>query len=205
MLLNTGPEVVQSRHGLLSTLAFQLGPSAPPCYALEGSIAIAGQGISWLRDRMGFIASAGTRLRRGLRHLALLLLPLLPLLLLCLAAGESLCTLQPPCTAATRCGAAPAHIPSAYLSAHALTACVTACVATADSEAVAGSVPDTGGVYFVPAFGGLLAPWWQDDARGVIVGLTQYSTKVYCCRRRRRRRHSQPGIPASVPSPPAHA
>lgn len=49
---------------------------------------------------------------------------------------------------------------------------------TAESEAVAGSVPDSGGVYFVPAFGGLLAPWWQDDARGVIVGLTQYSTKV---------------------------
>lgn len=39
-------------------------------------------------------------------------------------------------------------------------------------------MPDTGGVYFVPAFGGLLAPWWQDDARGVVVGLTQYSTKV---------------------------
>ena len=51
-------------------------------------------------------------------------------------------------------------------------------------------MPDNGGVYFVPAFGGLLAPWWQDDARGVIVGLTQYSTKVLpqllqllnCCR-----------------------
>ena len=59
MLLNTGPELVQSSHGLLSTLAFQLGPGAPPNYALEGSIAIAGQGISWLRDRMGFIESAG--------------------------------------------------------------------------------------------------------------------------------------------------
>lgn len=56
--------------------------------------------------------------------------------------------------------------------------------AAAESEEVAGSVPDSGGVYFVPAFGGLLAPWWQDDARGVIVGLTQYSTKVRalpCC------------------------
>lgn len=48
----------------------------------------------------------------------------------------------------------------------------------AESEAVAGSVPDTAGVYFVPAFGGLLAPWWRDDARGVILGLTQYTTKV---------------------------
>ncbi|KAL4431102.1 hypothetical protein ABPG75_006358 [Micractinium tetrahymenae] len=110
MLLNTGQELVQSSHGLLSTLAFQLGAAAAPHYALEGSIAIAGQGISWLRDRMGFIASA------------------------------------------------------------------------ADSEEVAGSVPDSGGVYFVPAFGGLLAPWWQDDARGVIVGLTQYSTKAHIVR-----------------------
>lgn len=108
MLLNTGSELVQSSHGLLSTLAFQLGADAAPSYALEGSIAIAGQGISWLRDRMGFIADA------------------------------------------------------------------------ADSEAVASSVQDSGGVYLVPAFGGLLAPWWQDDARGVIVGLTQYSTKVRC-------------------------
>ncbi|KAI3433434.1 hypothetical protein D9Q98_003249 [Chlorella vulgaris] len=110
MLLNTGSELVQSSHGLLSTLAFQLGADAAPSYALEGSIAIAGQGISWLRDRMGFIADA------------------------------------------------------------------------ADSEAVASSVQDSGGVYLVPAFGGLLAPWWQDDARGVIVGLTQYSTKAHIVR-----------------------
>ncbi len=60
MLLNTGQEVVQSSHGLLATLAFKLGAEAAPCYALEGSVAIAGQGISWLRDRMGFIESAGT-------------------------------------------------------------------------------------------------------------------------------------------------
>lgn len=59
MLLNTGHELVQSSHGLLSTVAFQLGAGAAPHYALEGSIAIAGQGISWLRDRMGFIGSAG--------------------------------------------------------------------------------------------------------------------------------------------------
>ena len=106
MLLNTGAEAVPSTHGLLTTVGYRLGADAPPCYALEGSVAIAGQGISWLRDRMGFISSA------------------------------------------------------------------------ADSEAVAGTVPDTGGVYFVPAFGGLLAPWWRDDARGVIVGLTQYTSKV---------------------------
>lgn len=39
-------------------------------------------------------------------------------------------------------------------------------------------MPDSGGVYFVPAFGGLLAPWWQDDARGAILGLTGYTTRV---------------------------
>lgn len=49
---------------------------------------------------------------------------------------------------------------------------------TAESEEIAGSVPDSGGVYFVPAFGGLLAPWWQDDARGAILGLTGYTTRV---------------------------
>lgn len=59
MLLNTGQELVQSSHGLLSTLAFQLGADAAPHYALEGSIAIAGQGVSWLRDAVGFIGSAG--------------------------------------------------------------------------------------------------------------------------------------------------
>ncbi|PSC73566.1 Glycerol kinase [Micractinium conductrix] len=110
MLLNTGQELVQSSHGLLSTLAFQLGADAAPHYALEGSIAIAGQGVSWLRDAVGFIGSA------------------------------------------------------------------------AESETVAASVPDTGGVYFVPAFGGLLAPWWQSDARGVIAGLTQYTTKAHIVR-----------------------
>ena len=72
-----------------------------------GSIAIAGQGVSWLRDAMGFLSSA------------------------------------------------------------------------AESEEVAGSVADTAGVYFVPAFGGVLAPGWRNDARGVILGLTQYTTKVH--------------------------
>lgn len=110
MLLNTGAQAVPSTHGLLTTVGYRLGADAPPCYALEGSVAIAGQGISWLRDRMGFISSA------------------------------------------------------------------------ADSEAVASTVPNTGGVYFVPAFGGLLAPWWRDDARGVIVGLTQYTSKAHIVR-----------------------
>lgn len=110
LLLNTGTTPVHSTHGLLTTMAFKLGPTAPACYALEGSIAIAGQGISWLRDAMGFIQNP------------------------------------------------------------------------ADTEDIAGSVDDTAGVYFVPAFGGLLAPWWRDDARGVILGLTQFTTKAHVVR-----------------------
>lgn len=85
MLLNTGPSIIQSTHGLLTTLAFRLGPSRAPQYALEGSVAVAGLGVSWLRDNLGLIDSPQ------------------------------------------------------------------------ESEALAGSVPDTGGVYFVPAFSGKAA------------------------------------------------
>ncbi|KAL4529027.1 hypothetical protein Ndes2437A_g03549 [Nannochloris sp. 'desiccata'] len=86
------------------------GPDAAPCYALEGSIAIAGQGITWLRDSLGLIDDA------------------------------------------------------------------------AESEALANSVPNCGGVFFVPAFGGLLAPWWEPDARGIILGLTQRTQKAHIVR-----------------------
>lgn len=110
MLLNTGTAPVPSSHGLLTTVAYKLGPQAPAYYALEGSIAIAGQGISWLRDALGCIDSA------------------------------------------------------------------------AESEGLAASVPDTGGVFFVPAFGGLLAPYWAPDARGVILGLTQHTTRAHIVR-----------------------
>ena len=110
MLLNTGEELVPSQHGLLTTVAYRLGPEARPCYALEGSIAIAGQGISWLRDSLGMIESA------------------------------------------------------------------------AQSEEVAGGVPNSGGVYLVPAFSGLLAPWWEPDARGAVLGLTQSTTRAHIVR-----------------------
>ena len=93
VLLNTGSARVHSSHGLVSTVAFQLGQSADLQFALEGSIAIAGAGVSWLRDNLGIISSA------------------------------------------------------------------------AEVESLASSVPDTAGVTFVPAFGGLLAPYWRDDAR----------------------------------------
>ena len=111
MLLNTGPgRPVPSAHGLLTTVGFQLGPEAAPHYALEGSVAVAGRGVSWLKDNLGLIACAD------------------------------------------------------------------------ESEALASSVPDTGGVYFVPAFSGLLAPRWDDTARGALLGLTGHTTRAHVVR-----------------------
>ncbi len=108
LLVNTGAEPVASRE-LLTTVAYRLG-DGPPAYALEGSIAVAGAGVRWLRDQLGFIASAD------------------------------------------------------------------------EVEALAASVPDTGDVYVVPAFSGLFAPRWREDARGAIVGLTAYTTKAHIAR-----------------------
>jgi glycerol kinase len=109
MLLNTGAEIVQSRNGLLTTLAYKLG-DAPAAYALEGSIAIAGALIQWLRDNLGLITSS------------------------------------------------------------------------AEVEALARMVEDNGGVYIVPAFSGLFAPYWRADARGAIVGLTRYVNRSHLAR-----------------------
>ncbi|MCX7790400.1 MAG: glycerol kinase GlpK [Chloroflexaceae bacterium] len=109
LLLNTGTTPVASRHGLLTTVGYQLG-DAPAVYALEGSIAITGALVQWLRDNLGLITSA------------------------------------------------------------------------AEVEALAGLVEDTGGIYFVPAFSGLFAPYWRSDARGVIVGLTRYVNKSHLAR-----------------------
>ena len=101
MLLNTGTELVRSKAGLLSTVCYQFGDDRP-VYALEGSIAVTGSAVQWLRDQLGIISGA------------------------------------------------------------------------AESESLARQVTDNGGVYFVPAFSGLFAPYWRDDARGAIVGLTRY-------------------------------
>jgi glycerol kinase len=108
-LLNTGEEIVRSRHGLLTTVCYQF-EGKPAVYALEGSVAVTGSAVQWLRDQLGLIASA------------------------------------------------------------------------AEIENLAGSVPDNGGVYFVPAFSGLFAPYWRSDARGVIVGLTRAVTKAHLAR-----------------------
>ncbi len=104
MLLNTGTKPVQSKSGLLTTLAYKFG-DAPANYALEGSIAITGALVQWLRDNLGMISTS------------------------------------------------------------------------AEVEELAKSVEDNGGIYFVPAFSGLFAPYWRSDARGVIVGLTRYINK----------------------------
>ncbi|KAI4387075.1 hypothetical protein MLD38_004935 [Melastoma candidum] len=110
ILLNTGEEAVKSEHGLLSTLAFKLGPNAPTNYALEGSIAIAGAAVQWLRDSLGIIKTAS------------------------------------------------------------------------EIEGLASQVESTGGVYFVPAFNGLFAPWWRDDARGVCIGMTRFTNRAHIAR-----------------------
>ncbi|CAA7406943.1 unnamed protein product [Spirodela intermedia] len=110
ILLNTGDEVVRSSHGLLSTVAYKLGPAAPTNYALEGSIAIAGAAVQWLRDGLGLIRTA------------------------------------------------------------------------AEIEGLAAEVENSGGVYFVPAFNGLFAPWWREDARGVCIGITRYTNRGHIAR-----------------------
>jgi len=108
-LLNTGTEIVRSKNGLLTTVCYKFGDK-PAMYALEGSVAVTGSAIQWLRDQLGIINHA------------------------------------------------------------------------AETEALASSVTDTAGIYFVPAFSGLFAPYWRSDARGVIVGLTRAATKAHLAR-----------------------
>ena len=109
LLLNTGTTPVLSANGLLTTVCFALKDEAP-VYALEGSIAVTGSAVQWLRDQLGIISGA------------------------------------------------------------------------AQSESLARQVEDNGGVYFVPAFSGLFAPYWRSDARGAIVGLTRATTNAHIAR-----------------------
>ena len=109
LLMNTGTAVVHSRYGLLTTVAFRLG-AQPARYALEGSVAIAGALVQWVRDNFGLIAKSP------------------------------------------------------------------------EIEALAQTVEDNGGVYFVPAFSGLYAPYWKHEARGVIAGLTRYTNRGHLAR-----------------------
>jgi glycerol kinase len=109
MLLNTGTELVPSHSGLLTTVAYKLGDQ-PAVYALEGSIAVTGALVQWLRDNLGIIRTS------------------------------------------------------------------------ADVELLAATVSDNGGIYFVPAFSGLFAPYWKSDARGVLVGMTRYTNRGHIAR-----------------------
>jgi glycerol kinase len=109
LLMNTGKRPVTSKAGLITTIACRFGDE-PATYALEGSIAITGALVQWLRDQLGLIAQAS------------------------------------------------------------------------EVDTLAASVPDTGGVYIVPAFSGLYAPYWREDARGLICGLTRFANRAHLCR-----------------------
>lgn len=109
LLMNTGPRKVDSQSGLLTTVGYKFGYH-PACYALEGSVAITGALVQWVRDNLGLIAKSS------------------------------------------------------------------------DIEALARTVADNGDVYFVPAFSGLYAPYWKDNARGVIAGLTRFSNRGHIAR-----------------------
>jgi glycerol kinase len=109
MLLNTGTKPVQSKNGLLTTLGYKIGDQAA-VYCLEGSIAITGALVQWLRDNLWMIEKS------------------------------------------------------------------------ADIEPLARTVEDNGGIYFVPAFSGLFAPYWKNDARGAIVGMTRYINRGHIAR-----------------------
>lgn len=109
MLLNTGTKPIQSKNGLLTTLGYKIGDQ-PAVYALEGSIAITGALVQWIRDNLEMIETSK------------------------------------------------------------------------DIEPLAKTVEDNGGIYFVPAFSGLFAPYWRNDARGVIVGLTRYINRGHIAR-----------------------
>lgn len=110
LLCNTGEACVQSKHGLLTTVAYKMGPAAPTVYALEGSVAVAGHAIKWLKDNLNLLKEP------------------------------------------------------------------------AEAERIASEVSSTGDVYFVPAFTGLYAPHWRKDARGILCGLTQFTTKGHIVR-----------------------
>jgi glycerol kinase len=109
LLLNTGEEIIRSKNGLLTTVCYQFGGDRP-IYALEGSIAVTGSAVQWLRDQLGIISGA------------------------------------------------------------------------AEIEELARQVDDNGGIYFVPAFSGLFAPYWRSDARGAVVGLSRYNTNAHLAR-----------------------
>ncbi|XP_016357115.1 glycerol kinase-like isoform X3 [Sinocyclocheilus anshuiensis] len=107
LLKNVGTKPVMSDHGLLTTVAYKLGRDKPACYALEGSVAIAGAVVRWLKDNLGIIQTS------------------------------------------------------------------------TELEKLAADVGTSYGCYFVPAFSGLYAPYWEPSARGIICGLTQFTNRSH--------------------------
>jgi glycerol kinase len=110
LLYNVGEKPTISTHGLLATVAYDFGRNRKPVYALEGSVAVAGSGVKFLMNNMGFIAHA-----------------------------EKVSEL-------------------------------------------AATVDDNGGLVFVTAFSGLFAPYWIDDAKGTIFGITQHTQRGHIAR-----------------------
>jgi glycerol kinase len=110
LLYNVGTEPVISKYGLLATVAYDFGRGRKPVYALEGSIAVAGSGVKFLMNNLGFVKESS------------------------------------------------------------------------EITALAESVKDNGGVVFVTAFSGLFAPYWIDDAKGTLFGITQHTTKAHIAR-----------------------
>ncbi|KDR15118.1 glycerol kinase isoform X2 [Zootermopsis nevadensis] len=110
LVYNTGLSRVHSTHGLETTVAYKMGKNIPAVYALEGSVAVAGSALKWLKNNLNILKEVS------------------------------------------------------------------------DSESAAADVPSTGDVYFVPAFSGLYAPYWRKDARGIICGLTQFTTRNHIIR-----------------------
>ncbi|KAL2197843.1 glycerol kinase-like protein [Corynascus similis CBS 632.67] len=110
LLYNVGTEPVISKYGLLATVAYDFGGGRKPVYALEGSIAVAGSGVKFLMDNLGFIKNSS------------------------------------------------------------------------EISTLAESVPDNGGVVFVTAFSGLFAPYWIDDAKGTLFGITHHTNKGHIAR-----------------------
>lgn len=109
LLMNTGKKLCYSENGLVSTVAYQV-KGEKPFYAIEGSVAVAGSLVQWLRDNLKLVKTAQ------------------------------------------------------------------------ELDLFAQEVEDCGGVYIVPAFAGLFAPYWRSDARGVIAGLTGFSSREHICR-----------------------
>ncbi|CAI5495379.1 unnamed protein product [Closterium sp. Naga37s-1] len=160
MLLNTGPQVCTSQHGLLSTVAFQLGRKEEG-RGKEARWEAGGVGSRSKTDAAECTEEAGTCMGRSASG----------------GSGGSSSGGSGTCYYALEGSIAIAGAAVQWLRDN-----LGIIASTKDVEALAASVPHTGGVYFVPAFSGLFAPRWREDARGVIVGLSRFTTRAHIAR-----------------------